>query len=187
MHQRKRRSTVIITLGIVVPAGCPDDPGNTEVWTIYDGHHALILNVGDDLAGFEVLGNVQSVEHGVIPTSAQGRGPLETGLFTFQVPVLTGADAASNLVYGLVSNTGERYPNYQQTVNVVSGTAYIPVTNPPSGKGQYPCQIQVIYQAEPGRAVVGNFRLNGIELPGTQLHDFQLSDWSVCGPNPPNP
>lgn len=155
--------------GIVVPGQCPQYGPNSSTWVNVNGHHALSLYTeGNEWAGFQVLGNVAAVEHGVLPP--YGRGPLPNGYVSFSV---FSANPAARFQVWQFAPDG----NYSMKgifFEPVNGVVTIPIVPPNPGDGVYSAEVEVYLAPQgdvPGRAVVGNFQINGVALPGSPLVD----------------
>lgn len=165
---------------IVVPGAC--GTGNT-VWTDYNGHHALVLTEfyedgeSDGYSGFEVLGNVQAVEHGTVPATLQGRAPLEPGYFSFDVASL-GPSANDPYFLLLVNTVNAKEIATTSDINQ-KGTIYVHVPTA-AAAGSQPAEIRVYLFSNEGagsvRAVVGNFVYNGVSIPGSTLLDTHTQE-----------
>lgn len=168
---------------IVVPALCS---GADIGWTILDGHHVLAMSAADinqAIVGFEVLGNVQAVEHGVIPSTYPGRGPIEPGVFSFQVASLGPPSSQPLFSYFVSSDTGNNYQSGDEIPT--NGRITFTVHKPSGTQGHYISEITFYLTTPlsddlPARAVIGNFTLNGVALPASPLIDSQTSAAGFC-------
>lgn len=174
---------------VVIPAACGVEYGQQSYWTVVDGHHVLYMtNIAGEpgFGGFEVLGNVQAVEHNILPSTNPGKGPLTPGWFSFQVASVGPSGAEPYFSY-LVASSTDYIMNSGSTQIDPKGTQYIHVPAGSSATG-YPCEIQVVLFCDNGldvRATVGNFVYNGVPITGSAtVRDFdQSTPGSFCSNN----
>lgn len=156
--------------GIVILGACPEyETGNTSQWVDYDNHHAISITSVDGYAGFEVIGNVSSILHDVLPGNS--RGPIPPGTLSFRV-----ASQTKGATYTIwVFSNNNCAISVEEGVAPVNGVVTAKIGTSLTPGGLYAGEVQV-FLGVPGtvdnlRAIVGDVQINGVALPGSTMTD----------------
>lgn len=180
--------------GVVVPGVCPSDGFvNSSQWVTVGGHHALSITTSEAIgnsqvvftgaAGFEIYGNVNSVLHGVLPSTGGGSGILPLGDLTFQI--ISNNDPANYMSWDIRNAGGNIYSSGQITNLKAGQTIHIPLTAASAGEGGVlPVYVPFFLDTTDdvvARVVVGGFAINGVPIHATtQVDERSSTAWEYC-------